>query len=87
MAEKMARVWLQVVKNEQGPPLFIGKGELFKIQLWPLNFWKIWQIPCKVAGHSLVEEGKIFLEQDTCHLMLGSWNYDVIIPNKDDVII
>ena len=36
---------------------------------------------------SLVEEGKIFLEQDTCHLMLGSWNYDVIIPIKDDVII
>ena len=36
---------------------------------------------------SLVEQGKIVLEQDTCHLMLGSWNYDVIIPNKDDVII
>ena len=36
---------------------------------------------------SLVEQAKIVLEQDTCHLMLGSWNYDVIIPNKNDVII
>ena len=36
---------------------------------------------------SLGEQAKIFLEQDTCHLMVGSWNYDVIIPNRDDVII
>ena len=53
----------------------------------PKIFEKFGEYPMRWPAIPLGEQGKLVLEQDTWHPRVGSWNYDVIIPNRDDVII